>query len=100
MGRIKFIQYMMPTGRQVEQFMDNVPDDVAEKAQQIWDAGLRLEMEMLSDYRTCSFTVADPIEEVDLDCHVCVNGPLVPGVVAKMIMEFDLSKFLTAKDLS
>ena len=91
---VHFTQYLMPDGRKTDVWIP-VPDDVYKKAQEIESSGLRFEIEMLSDYKTISMTITEPNlegEELDLDCHLCKNGPEVPETVQKMILGFDIER--------
>jgi hypothetical protein len=96
MGRIDFTQYLMPDGRKTLIHID-VPDDVYEKAQKILAANLVFEIEMLSDYRTISMTIADKKEEVDVAHKLCPNGPEVLKKVNEMILEFDLDDYILTR---
>lgn len=81
---IPFTQYLMPNGRRAEESIDR-PADVEEKARAVIDAGYFFEMELLSDYRTVSFTVADREAGVDLEIELVKNGPEVPAGVDRLV---------------
>lgn len=82
MQAIPFTQFLMPDGRQERVFIDR-PDDIAANATIIFAAGYRLECEMLSDYRTCSFTVTN--DDEDFDIEQAPNGPGVVDAVDRLI---------------
>lgn len=85
---VRFVQFLMPDGRKRAQFIELSPK-VEARAAQISASGLQFEMEMLSDFSTCSFTITHP-EKGDLAIELCQNGPDVPKAITKLIMEFDL----------
>ena len=93
---IKFTQYMMPDGRTRDQWIDMEEDhpEAEEKARKIEAAGYYFEMEMLSDYKTCSFTIVHPSldegDPVDMACELAFNGPEVIDAIVKLIMEFEI----------
>ena len=87
MTQIPFTQYLRPNGRKVQVFFECRDPAVAEKAQQILAAGLRLECEELMNGMV-SLTVSD--DEDDLAHQFVMNGPGVPGAVERLIMEFDI----------
>lgn len=93
---IKFIQYMIPDGRKRPQWLDLEEDhpEAEEKAKLIQSAGYHFEMEMLSDYQTCSFTICHPtLDEgspLDVAQEIAPNGPKVIDAIVKLIMEFEI----------
>lgn len=95
---IPFTQYMMPNGfkNPVEISLD---EETEAKAQQILAKGYRFECEMLSDYRTCSFSITHPTldegEPYDVVTAIATNGPGIRQTITHMIMSFDLDKEYT-----
>lgn len=81
---IPFTQYLRPDGRRVSVTVDRSPE-VEAKARVVIDAGLRFECEVLSDRRTVSLTVADPVAEKDVAIEVVPNGPEVPEAVDRLV---------------
>ena len=84
---IKFTQYLLPDGRTQPQWIQMGPE-IEAKADQIAARGYRFEMEVLSDYVTCSFTIHDPDKGEDVAIKLCPNGPAVPGTISDLINEF------------
>jgi hypothetical protein len=93
MGEIKFTQYLRPNGEKRDVTIER-PDVVSDIAKRIIAAGYVLECEVLSDEQTCSFTIGDPREEIDVAIELCPNGPKVPVAVDKLITEFAKSRYL------
>lgn len=87
MPHIEFTQYLLPDGRKKPAWIDR-PQDIADKAAQIRNAGYRFEMEMLPDMQMISLTIID--DERDHAIEVVPNGPEVPKAVDRMIQEFDI----------
>jgi len=83
---IKFIQYLRPNGRRTETAI-NLDNAVADKADALVATGYRLECEMLTT-GDVSFTIFDPVQDIDVAIEICANGPMVPLTVEKLIMEF------------
>jgi len=79
---VKFTQYLMPDGRQQQVVIDR-PNEVVDKADELNRLGFRFELEMLSDYRTVSLTVAKDDEDVEIE--LCDNGPEIPAAVDRLI---------------
>lgn len=92
---VPFTQYLLPDGRR-QPVEIQVDDETAAKAQQMLDADLRFECEVLRN-GVVSFTIVGyhpPIEEEgDIDMKLVPNGPKVPGAVKEMIMGFDLDAY-------
>lgn len=91
MKAIPFTQYMLPDGRPREIKIER-SDAVADKAQQIIDAGYRFEAEVLTT-GDVSFTVTGPMpddkeEEGDVDIEVTSNGPGVFEAVDRLVERF------------
>lgn len=95
MANVKFTQYLMPDGRTREQWID-LPQEVYDKACLIYQAGFHLACEILST-GMISLTVEDRTHEEDVACKVCRNGPDIPIVVGKMIMDFDIEATLEGR---
>ena len=83
---IPFVQFLMPDGRQKPKFIDR-PPEIEAMAAAVIESGLRFEVEMLSDYRTVSLTVADPVEGVDLFIELAPNGPEMLDAVDKLVRD-------------
>lgn len=81
---IPFTQYLMPDGRPVQECIDRSAE-VEEKARAVMEAGYFFEMELLSDWSTVSFTVADRAAGVDLEIILVQNGPEVPDAVDRLV---------------
>lgn len=81
---VHFTQYLTPDGRRRSAIVLR-PTHVAQKAQELLDAGLHLEAEVLSTGEV-SFTIASNDE--DLAIELAQNGPDVPKAVDKLILEF------------
>ncbi len=88
---IPFTQYLMPDGRKSLQLID-MDEETENKAQEILDAGYAFEMEMLRDYKTCSFSIFDPRRDCDVAMEIAVNGPPVLVAIKKLIMDFKLDE--------
>ena len=88
MTDIKFTQYMRPDGRPVEALIDR-PSPIANKANQIIDAGYRLGIEVLMTGQV-SLSIHDLEAEEDVAIEVVPNGPQIPVAVDQMIREFDI----------
>lgn len=84
---IPFTQFLMPDGRREQVWIDR-PAPIEERAREIIAAGYRFECEMLSDYRTISLTIGDPVEEEDIEIELCQNGPAVPEAVDRLVTKF------------
>lgn len=82
---IEFTQYVMPHGRKRKTHIER-PEEIANKAQDIIEAGYRFECEILSDYKTVSLTIAD--DDDDHAIEVVPNGPGVPKAVDRLIENF------------
>ena len=93
---VPFTQYLRPFG-QKEEIKIQMELDVCTKAQKILDAGYVFEAEVLSIGNMVSFTIGgyDPKIEEDSDCamELVQNGPGVPAVVKRLIMDFNLDFF-------
>lgn len=85
MTEIPFTQYLLPDGRRTSVMIDR-PEAVAKLAQQIMAYGYVFECEMLSDYKTVSFTITS--DDGDTDGEICINGPMVPERIDAMIVRF------------
>lgn len=83
---IPFTQYLRPNGKMVDVFIDR-PRDIELKAQEIIAKGFRFECEELTTGHV-SLTISD--DEKDHAIKICMNGPLVPETVDKLIKEFVL----------
>lgn len=90
---IPFTQYLMPDGCK-RGISIEMPSEVEVKAQKILEAGYRFECEMLSDYKSVSFTITAPYGDegspIDIAYKLAPNGPEVPKAVEALIMEFKL----------
>ncbi len=86
---VKFTQYLLPNGHPQSVAID-LDGQTETKAQEIIDAGLVFECELLSGFRLVSFTIGDKTEEEDVAIKICPNGVEVPNTVTNLIMEFDL----------
>ena len=86
MPQVTFTQFVLPRGEKREVSIER-PQAVADKADRIIAAGLKLECEVL---RTgdVSLTIAD--DEQDLAIKVVPNGPGVPEAVDELIINFNL----------
>lgn len=80
---ILFTQYLLPNRQKREVQFDCV-EDLAKKAQQIIDAGLVFESEILRTGQV-SFTIADLELEEDVEIEVCNNGPDVIEAVNRLV---------------
>lgn len=96
-GAIPFTQFLMPDGRRQEITWETDDTALLAKAERILAAGLKFEIEMLSDYSTISATISDPIKGEDVFHKMCANGPAVTEMVPALIMEFDLEGFASGK---
>lgn len=85
MADIPFTQFLMPDGRKNPVTIDR-PEPISTLAHAIIERGYRFECEMLSDYRTTSFTISD--DDADHEIEVCSNGPDVPIRIDAMIERF------------
>lgn len=83
---IEFTQYVLPDGRRKPVLIDR-PDDVAQKARRIMDAGHRFECEILTTGEV-SLTIHNIEDEEDVDIEVVPNGPEVPVAIDRMIERF------------
>lgn len=83
---IRFTQYMLPDGRPEAIAIDR-PIVVADKADQIRDAGFRLEAEVLTTGQVHMTVTSD---EADVASVICSNGPEVLDAVDSMILGFDI----------
>ncbi len=90
---VEFTQYLLPDGRKRKIYIE-MEEDVEEKAQQIRNAGLDLECEVLATegYRNVSFTITHP-GDGDLAIKICSNGMEVPETVRALIMDFNLESY-------
>jgi len=82
---VEFTQYLMPDGRKTSVRIER-SEAVATRAKEIVAAGFRFELEMLSDYKTVSLTIADDKE--DLAIEVVPNGPGVLIAVDRLVANF------------
>ena len=92
---VPFTQYLRPLGRSLAQWIDKgvdgIDDEVITKARAIVAAGFFLEMEELDTWpRQAVFTIGD--DDGDYATAVCANGPAVPGVVRKLILDADIGE--------
>jgi hypothetical protein len=89
---IPFTEFVLPDGRQ-EGGGFNRPDNVADKADAIREAGYRFEIERLRTGHI-SMTIAgycpQAEEETDVAQRVVPNGPEVLEAVDSMILEFEI----------
>lgn len=86
---IPFTQYLLPNGRRIIRSIEKY-GEVAEKAQEIINKGLRFEAEVLATGEI-SLTITDE-KEGDLAIEICRNGPDVPKAVDTLIKEFPLDR--------
>lgn len=84
---ISFTQYMRPNGRP-EKVVIHRPNEIADKALRIVEAGFSLECEVLMT-GDVSLTITDS-EYGNLAIEVVRNGPGVPPAVDRMILNFDI----------
>ena len=99
MKDVLFTQYMLPDGHKVERLIER-PDDTAAQADELAKVGVVLEMEMLRDMATVSFTAERPTqphshilevqycakcEDEVLASEVVPNGLAVPEAVDRLI---------------
>lgn len=96
MTNIYFTQYLRPNGRKQIVSIDR-PDTVAAKADNILGHGFRFECEELTT-GDVSLTISD--EWGDYAFELCPNGPSVPTSVDKLILEFDVARALTARNIN
>lgn len=88
MREIEFTQFLRPNGRQITVSVSR-PDEIAQQAEALKAAGVRLEAEVLTTGEvsmTCERTGPDG-ETEDLSIRICPNGPAVPGMVDELIVE-------------
>lgn len=86
---IPFTQYLLPDGRRTILCIEKY-GEIAQKAQEIINKGLRFEAEVLTTGEI-SLTITDD-KEGDLAIEICRNGPQVPKAVDKLIKEFPLDR--------
>ncbi|QIG73291.1 hypothetical protein EVC02_070 [Rhizobium phage RHph_N17] len=96
MPNIYFTQYLRPNGRKEIVQIDR-PDAVVKKADNISSHGFRFECEVLTT-GDISLTISD--EWGDYAFELCPNGPAVPTSVDKLILEFDVARALTAREIN
>lgn len=88
MREIEFTQFLRPNGRQTAVFVSR-PDEIAQQADELKAAGVRLEAEVLTTGEvsmTCERTGPDG-EVEDLSIRLCPNGPAVPAMIDELIAE-------------
>lgn len=79
---VEVTQFMMPDGRSKVITFD-LPKKYEPKYQAMKDDGCRLEAEVLSDYRTVSFTVTSA--DADEDVELVENGPGTVNAVCRLL---------------
>lgn len=86
MPMIDITEYRLPNGSRYEHLLE-VTEDVAAKVTLLNAANCHIEYELLRD-GTQSWTIADRVEEQDIDMELCFNPTHEKGVeaLAKMIM--------------
>lgn len=87
MPEIQFTQYSLPNGRRSQILLD-VDDETYAKAESLRKQGLVFEAEFLRNGMV-SFTICDPVEEVDLDIRLSSNGPEMLTAVKDLIINFN-----------
>ncbi len=88
--RIPFIQFLMPGGLQTAQSTE-VGDAEFAAWEKVRDCGLRMTVELLSDWQTVSMCIEDP-ELGDFDCVLAPNGPEVQVKLSEMLLRFNPAK--------
>ena len=78
---IGVVQYHLPNGRQTEEVIDDMPDDLAPILVTIKAVGLRLAAEILAT-GVVSFTLESQEHGDDFDIELAQNGPGEHGTAA------------------
>jgi hypothetical protein len=94
---IPFTQFLLPNGKQREQFYTTENKEVYDKAMQIISAGFRFEVELLTTGHASAtigglqqFDEDDEPEMQDVAFVIAANGPPLVEKIERMIMEFDI----------
>ena len=80
---IGIVQYHLPHGKQTEEFIDDMPDDLGPILARIKAVGLRLAGEILGN-GVVSFTLESQEHEADFDIELAQNGPGEHGTAASL----------------
>lgn len=83
---VPFTQYILPNGRR-EQMMFETDEAHATKAAIIREHGFEFEIEVLGD-GAVSATIADHLNEEDVEICIASNGPPIAREIEKMIDRF------------
>jgi len=87
---IPYTRYVLPNGRKVHETL-LVSADTFDKAAEILNSGLVFEAEILTTGEV-SFTIVDPVEEIDLDILVAANDENLLPKVEEMIRNFKVEQ--------
>lgn len=85
---MKFIQYIFPDGRAKDVTIPMTPD-VEHKAEALWAAGWRFEIECFPDTQMVHMDCCN--DDRVLANRVVLNGPRVPGQVEELVNEAALA---------
>ena len=83
---IPYTRYVLPNGRKVHETL-LVSAETFEKARELIESGLEFEAEILTTGQV-SFTIVDPVEEIDVDILVAANDENLIGKIESLIQNF------------